>query len=242
MSSDRSLLRTLSVDIGGSGVKVMVLNQAGEPQTDRARVDTPQPPFPEKIIEAIADLTQTQGDFDRISVGFPGVVRRGVTTTAANLDPAWLGFDLQTALSKQFGKPVRVVNDADMQGLGAIAGQGVELMITLGTGVGSALFLDGKLVPNLEMGHHPFRRGETYEEQLGRSALEDIGQKRWNDRLEKAIARLEHLFNYDRLYIGGGEARKVTLDLPKNVTIVSNVMGLLGGIALWKEDKTLHEQ
>jgi len=242
MSPDRSLLRTLSVDIGGSGVKVMVLNQAGEPQTDRARVDTPQPPFPEKIIEAIADLTQTQGDFDRISVGFPGVVRRGVTTTAANLDPAWLGFDLETALSKQFGKPVRVVNDADMQGMGAIAGQGVELMITLGTGIGSALFLDGELIPNLEMGHHPFRKGETYEAQLGRSALEDIGQRRWNYRLEKAIAHLEHLFNYDRLYIGGGEARKVTLDLPKNVTIVSNVMGLLGGIALWKEDRTLYER
>jgi polyphosphate glucokinase len=237
MNSDRSLLRTLSIDIGGSGIKVMVLNQAGVPQTERARVDTPHPPLPEKIIEAIVDLTQTQGNFDRISVGFPGVVHQGVTTTAANLDPAWLGFNLETALSKQFGKPVRVVNDADMQGMGAIAGQGVELMITLGTGVGSALFLNGKLVPNLEVGHHPFRKGETYEEQLGRSALEDIGQKRWNQRLKKAIARLEHLFNYDRLYIGGGEAQKVTLDLPTNAAIVSNVMGLLGGIALWKGEE-----
>jgi polyphosphate glucokinase len=97
-------------------------------------------------------------------------------------------------------------------------------------------------MPNLEVGHHPFRKGETYKEQLGRSALKDIGQKRWNQRLKKAIARLEHLFNYDRLYIGGREAQKVTLDLPENAAIVSNVMGLLGGIALWKGEISAREQ
>jgi polyphosphate glucokinase len=107
----------------------------------------------------------------------------------------------------------------------------------LGTGVGSALFLNGKLVPNLEMGHHAFRKGETYEEQLGRAALEEIGAKRWNRRLEKAIAQLERLFNFDRLYLGGGEARKINLDLPENVTVVSNVLGLLGGIALWRDEQ-----
>lgn len=228
-------LRTLAVDIGGSGVKVMVLDESGEPLTDRARVDTPQPPLPEKVIEAIAQLAATQGKFDRASVGFPGVVRQGKTETAANLDPAWIGFDLESALSQQLGQPVRVANDADLQGFAAIAGRGVELVVTLGTGFGSALFLNGKLVPNLEMGHHPFRKGETYEEQLGRAALEAVGQEKWNRRLEKAIATLEHLFNYDHLYIGGGEARKVTLKLPAHVSIVPNVLGLLGGIALWRD-------
>jgi polyphosphate glucokinase len=234
MGSDR---KTLSIDIGGSGIKMLVLNETGEPLTDRARVETPQPPVPERVLAAIGELVASQGSFDRVSVGFPGVVRHGITYTAVNLDQAWIGFDLASTLSQQIGKPVRVANDADIQGLGAIAGQGVELVLTLGTGVGSALFLNGKLVPNLEMGHHAFRKGETYEEQLGRAALEEIGAKRWNRRLEKAIAQLERLFNFDRLYLGGGEARKINLDLPENVTVVSNVLGLLGGIALWRDEQ-----
>ncbi|NJL36082.1 MAG: ROK family protein [Leptolyngbyaceae cyanobacterium SM1_4_3] len=227
-------MKTLAVDIGGSGVKALVLDEAGEPQTNRSRVDTPQPATPEKIVGAIAQLASDQ-TFDRVSVGFPGVVRQGIIGTAVNLDASWIGFDLGITLTEKLGKPVRVANDADIQGLGAISGQGIELVVTLGTGFGSALFVDGRLVPNLEMGHHPFRKDETYEQQLGRAALESIGKKRWNRRLEKAIATLEHLFNYNRLYIGGGEAKQVTLGLPANVTLVGNIMGLLGGIALWRD-------
>jgi polyphosphate glucokinase len=228
-------IRTLTVDIGGSGIKVLVLDQAGKALTERSRVDTPQPPLPDVVIEAIANLASGQGEFERVSVGFPGVVRGGITETAANLVPDWVGFDLATVLSKRLAKPVRVANDADVQGLGAISGKGVELVVTLGTGFGSALFLDGKLVPNLEMGHHEFRKGETYEQQLGRAAMDKVGEKKWNNRLGKAIASLEHLFNYDFLYIGGGEAKKVTLQLPANVKIVPNVSGLLGGIGLWRD-------
>lgn len=228
-------IRTLTVDIGGSGIKVMVLDQAGKALTERSRVETPQPPLPDVVIEAIANLASAQGEFERVSVGFPGVVRGGITETAANLAPAWVGFDLATVLSKRLAKPVRVANDADVQGLGAISGKGVELVVTLGTGFGSALFLDGKLVPNLEMGHHEFRKGETYEQQLGRAAMDKVGEKKWNNRLGKAIASLEHLFNYDCLYIGGGEAKKVTLQLPANVKLVPNVSGLLGGIGLWQD-------
>lgn len=229
-------MRTLSVDIGGSGIKIIVLDESGEPVTERVRVETPQPPLPEAVIGAIASLSASQQvEFDRVSVGFPGVVRHGVTFTAVNLNPDWVGFDLAKALFERLGKPVRVINDADMQGLGAISGQGVELVITLGTGFGSALFVDGKLVPNLEMGHHPFRKGETYEQQLGRAALDEVGKKRWNSRLGHAIATLERLFNYDCLYIGGGETKKVSIDLPQNVKIVPNVAGLLGGMALWRD-------
>lgn len=233
--SDYKGIKTLSVDIGGSGTKVMVLDETGNPLTERARVDTPNPSTPDRIIEVICELASTQGEFDRVSVGFPGVVRGGVTETAANLDDTWIGFNLGQSLTEKLGKPVRVANDADIQGLGAIKGHGVELVITLGTGFGSALFVNGRLVPNLEMGHHPFRKGETYEEQLGRPALEEIGKKRWNRRLERAIAELEHLFNYDALYLGGGEAKKVSLDLPPNVSIVPNILGLVGGIALWRD-------
>ena len=235
MTEENGALCTLSVDIGGSGVKVMLLDRHGHPLTEKARTETPQPAKPALVIDAIAALAATQGEFHRVSVGFPGVVRSGVTATAVNLDPDWIGFDLATALSKRLNKPVRVINDADMQGLGAISGKGVELVITLGTGFGSALFVDGKLVPNLEMGHHPFRKEETYEQQLGRAALEKVGEKKWNKHLEKAIACLQHLFNYDYLYIGGGEAERVNIQLPENVKIIPNVTGLLGGIALWRD-------
>ncbi|MEH2287974.1 ROK family protein [Nostoc sp.] len=237
MVEENGSIRTLSVDIGGSGVKAIVLDITGHSVTERVRLETPKPATPDVVINAIAALAAAQGEFDRVSVGFPGVVRSGVTETAVNLHPDWIGFNLETALSKQLNKPIRVINDADMQGFGAIALEGVELVITLGTGFGSALFVDGKLVPNMEMGHHPFRKGETYEQQLGRAELEKIGEKRWNRRLEKAIASLQHLFNYDYLYIGGGEAVKVNLQLPSNVKLIPNITGLLGGIALWRDEK-----
>jgi polyphosphate glucokinase len=234
MTKKKQHIRTLSVDIGGSGIKTIVLDEAGEALTERNRVPTPNPAQPEPVIQAIASLAAEQGEFDRVSVGFPGVVRHGVVYTAANLHPDWVKFNLETVLSERLGKPVRVCNDADMQGLGAIAGVGVELVITLGTGFGTALFVDGKLVPNLEGGHHPFRKGETYEQQLSRNALEQVGKRRWNKRLEKALESWQNLFNCDRIYIGGGEAKKIAIELPENVTIIPNINGLLGGIALWK--------
>ncbi|MTJ11597.1 ROK family protein [Anabaena sp. UHCC 0187] len=235
MLEDNGSIRTLSVDIGGSGVKAMVLDITGKPLTERGRLETPQPATPEVVINTVVVLAASQGEYHRVSVGFPGVVRSGVTESAANLHCDWIGFDLATILSARLNKPVKVINDADMQGLGAIAGKGVELVITLGTGFGSALFVDGKLVPNMEMGHHPFRKGETYEEQLGRAALDKIGEKKWNKRLQKAIASLQHLFNYDYLYIGGGEAVRINMNLPLNVKLIPNITGLLGGIALWKD-------
>lgn len=234
MAEETKQVQTLAVDIGGSGVKVLIMDAQGNPIGDRDRLETPQPATPQAVLDVIVKLADGKS-FDRVSVGFPGVVKAGVTQTAVNLHPDWIGFDLATALTQALGKPVRVINDADMQGLGAISGQGVEMVITLGTGVGSALFIDGKLVPNMELGHHPFRKGETYEEQLGREALDQIGKKQWNERLTKAIATLEHLLNYDWLYIGGGNTKKIEIDLPANVKIVPNVMGLLGGIALWRD-------
>jgi polyphosphate glucokinase len=225
-------LRTLAVDIGGSGIKVMVLDEVGNPLCDRQRLKTPNPAKVQKVVETIEILAKAQ-EYDRVSVGFPGVVQNGVIKTAVNLHDDWLQYDLAVNLSKLLSKPVKVMNDADMQGFGAISGKGVELVITLGTGFGSALFVEGKLVPNLEMGHHPFRKGETYEEQLGRAALDKYGAKKWNLRLEKAIACLEPVFNYEALYIGGGETKQINFDLPANVKIVPNVAGLLGGIKLW---------
>ena len=227
--------KTLTVDIGGSGIKAMVLDSKGNPISKRKRVPTPRPAKPDSVLGAIIKLAKKQSDFDRVSVGFPGVIRKGVTETAVNLHKNWIGFNLEEALSNKLGKPVRVLNDADVQGFGAISGKGVELVVTLGTGFGSALFLDGKLVPNLEVAHHPFHGGRTYEEHLGSAALEKAGRKKWQRRVMQAIESLEHLFNYDTLYIGGGNARRLTFDFPPNVKIIPNVAGLLGGIALWRD-------
>ena len=136
--------------------------------------------------------------------------------------------------SSRWRKPVRVCNDAAVQGYGAINGKGLELVITLGTGFGSSLFINGTLVPGLELAHHPWRKDKTYEEYLGKKALEKYGKKRWNKLLEKAITQLESLFNYDHLFIGGGNADKINFSLPAKATRVPNEDGLLGGVALWK--------
>ena len=229
--------RTLCVDIGGTGIKTIVLDGAGEPVTERIKVETPRPATPRAVLRVISGLAKQQGEFDRVSVGFPGVVRKGVTETAWNLGPTWIGFDLDKALTQALGKPVRCANDADVQGLGVVKGKGVEVVITLGTGFGSSLFLDGRLVPNMQLAHHAGWRRKTYEEELGLKALKKTGKKRWNRRVLKAIASLEALFNYDALYIGGGNAAKITADLPRRVKIVSNVAGLLGGIALWRGEE-----
>jgi len=184
------------------------------------------------LVELVAPLPPA----DRVLVGFPGVVRRGKILTAHNLgDDLWRGFDLDLALTKALGKPVRVLNDADIQGLGAITGEGVEMVITLGTGLGSSLAEDGRLSTHLELAHHPFRKDETYEEQLGNAALEDVGKKRWNRRVEKAIETLRILTHFDHLYIGGGNAKAIKFDLPDDVSLVSNELGMRGGIWLWRE-------
>ncbi len=228
--------RTLAVDIGGTGVKTMLLDASGKPMTDRLRAKTPNPSNPKSIIAIISDFAKKLGDFDRVSVGFPGVIKKGVVYTAANLDKRWIQYDFATALSKELGKPVRVANDAVVQGLGAVTGMGVELVITLGTGMGAALYLDGRPIPSLEMGHHPFRHDKTYEDYLGRHALAKEGRKKWNKRLGEAIDQLYRLFYYDRIYIGGGNAAKIAIKLPKNATVISNEDGILGGIKLWEHE------
>ncbi len=128
----------------------------------------------------------------------------------------WKAFKLEAELRKKLKKPVRVANDADVQGLGCVTGHGDELVITLGTGFGSVLFVDGHRI-HLELGHHPFRNGKTYEDELGIKAFLKKGKKKWNKHLREAIDELAKTFNYDRLYIGGGNAATINFKLPSNV-------------------------
>jgi polyphosphate glucokinase len=234
MSAEPTDPITLALDVGGTGVKGMLLNSKGKPISERERLETPQPATPEAICAVMDQIVQKLGDFDRVSVGFPGVVKHGATLTAHNLDKRWIDLDLQKVLTRRWRRPVKVANDAAVQGLAAIRGRGVELVITLGTGFGSSLFIDGRLVPGLELAHHPWRKDKTYEEHFGKFGLQDLGEKKWNKLLKKAIGQIEFLFNYDHLYIGGGNATKINFKLPKDVTRVPNQDGLLGGAALWR--------
>ncbi len=122
-----------------------------------------------------------------------------------------------------------------MQGLAVVRGTGLELVVTLGTGVGTALFRDGELMPHLELAHHPVRGRKTYNEYLGDRARKKTGARQWNRRVRHVMDILHTLLNYDRVYIGGGNARRVTFDLDRNMRLVSNDAGMLGGIALWRD-------
>ena len=241
---------TLAIDIGGTGLKASVLDGTGSMVADRVRVDTSYPVSPDQMVATLKKLVEPLPPFDRVSVGFPGMVRRGTVLTAPHfvtkagpgteVDPdlvkAWSNFDLAGALQAAFGKPTKVANDADLQGAAVVTGEGLELVVTLGTGVGTALFYDGHLCPHMEFAHHPLRKDETYNEVLGDAARREIGAKKWNKRVAEAIATLDHLFMYDHLYIGGGNAKHVATPLPDRVSLIDNAAGILGGIKLWERD------
>ncbi len=225
---------TLAFDIGGSHLKAGILSSAGDMISDRVRILTPKPAKPKAVVRGLVGLADQLKQFDRITIGFPGVVRRDTVFTAPNLGTKlWHGFKLASVISDQLGKPVRMLNDASVQGLGVIEGRGTECVITMGTGMGFAHFLDGRLAPHLELSQHPIKGGKTYDEYVGEKALEKVGRKRWNRRVRKIIEVLETVVMYDTLYIGGGNSRLIEPPLPPNVKIVSNEAGITGGMRAW---------
>ncbi|HEY1826776.1 MAG TPA: ROK family protein [Acidimicrobiales bacterium] len=242
---------TLAIDIGGTGLKASVLGSDGSMAADRVRVATTYPMSPQQMVEALTALVKRLPEFDRVSAGFPGMVRRGHILSAPHfvtkkgpgtpVDPelfkAWSDFDMATALTAALGKPAKVANDADVQGAAVVQGKGLEVVITLGTGFGTAVFMDGQLMPHLEIAHQPFRKTETYNDQLGELARKKIGDHHWNRRVQKAVANLDGLFFFDHLFIGGGNAGRVKRDdlgkMLERITVVDNSAGILGGIKLW---------
>ena len=228
----------LAIDVGGTGLKAAILSGDGEMLTKRIRVETPHPCKPDQLVDALVKLVEPLAGFEFVSVGFPGVVRHGKIITAPNLGTEELGgFDLAGVLQERLGKPVRVINDADMQGFGAIEGKGLEMVITLGTGFGSALFMDGRLAPHLEIAHLPFRKNKDYDQVIGDKARKKVGKKAWNRRVKRAIETLRALTHFDKLYIGGGNAEKINFELDPDVKIISNECGVRGGAWLWREKK-----
>jgi polyphosphate glucokinase len=238
---------TLAIDIGGTGLKASVLDAQGAMVADRVVVKTTYPCSPTKLVDDLSALVAPLPAADRVSAGFPGMMRKGLVLSAPHfvteagpgtkvddeLVAQWNRFDLAGALKKRLGKPTKVANDADLQGAAVVSGKGLELVITLGTGVGTALFFDGRLLPHLEFAHHPFRKGETYNEQLGDATRKVVGNGRWNKRVRRAIDTMRALTFFDHCYIGGGNAKHLTGDLPADVGTVDNAAGILGGIKLW---------
>ncbi|MGZ3765262.1 MAG: ROK family protein [Mucilaginibacter sp.] len=229
--------RFLSIDIGGSNIKATILNDKGALQMEYDKIPTPTPANPENVVNTIKKLVKSFPAYDMVSVGFPGYVKNGVIKTAPNLgSDFWKDFDLSKKLEVELGKPARVVNDADMQGLGVVSGKGLEMVITLGTGFGTALLVDGQLMPHLELAHHPFAKGKTYDDYVGERALEKEGIQKWNRRMKKVLKVLKTVINYDVLYIGGGNSDKLNFKLDKNIKLVTNQDGIKGGSRLWLKD------
>jgi len=227
---------TLGIDIGGTALKASVLDKHGRMIVERARMPTPYPCSPKVLLRALVKLVAPLPSFDRISIGFPGVVRGGHIVTAPHFGKkAWRGYALEAAVAERLERPARLLNDAEVQGLGVITARGLEVVLTLGTGIGSAVFADGWLAPHLELAQHPLYKGETYKEYAGNEALHRYGKKKWNRRVLKTIEAVDSLLHYDVLYLGGGNARHLTIDLPRNVRIASNDNGITGGIHLWDE-------
>jgi polyphosphate glucokinase len=241
---------TLSIDIGGSGFKASVVNTQGIMTTDRLRVDTPYPCPPDILVSTLTELVQPLLAVHRVSVGFPGLVRRGHVIEVPSLsrreyggerDPelaeAWHGFDLAHTLAQAFQLPTKVVNDADMQGCAVVGGSGMEFVMTLGTGVGTALFNDGTLLPHLELSHGPFRDGQSFDILLGNAQRKEVGNERWIKRVRKAIRDFDDMLFFDHLYVGGGNAKHLSPgDVGPKGTIVPNTSGILGGVRVWDLD------
>jgi len=237
--------RILAIDVGGTGLKAAIIDAAGEMKSDRVRVATPHPCTPEQLVDTLAGLVKPLVDEHHptlMSIGFPGFVRNNCVLTAPNIGvDGWYGFPLAEKLAARLGGlAARMINDAEMQGFAAIEGRGIELVLTLGTGAGTALFRDGELMPHLELAHHPVSKDRTYDEYIGNAAREKAGSRRWNKRVEKVIGILASLVHYDKLWIGGGNAERLKFKLPENVGVVSNAAGIEGGAKLW-HPKSLRE-
>jgi polyphosphate glucokinase len=228
--------QTLAIDIGGTGLKASVLDETGKMVEEHVRVPTPYPLTPDLLVDTLVKLTAPLTAYDRVSIGFPGVVRDGRILTAPHFKgKAWRDYPLADTLADRFGKPARLLNDAEVQGLAIVKKRGLEVVLTLGTGVGTAVFTNGALTPHLELAHHPIRKDKTYNDYLGNVARRAIGRKKWNKRVLKTIEVVYALLHYDVLYLGGGNAARIDVTLPDNVHVASNDAGITGGIHLWDE-------
>lgn len=227
----RARQRTLAIDVGGSSVKCALLDARGRLASETIREDTPERFTPVQLLTLIQRLAKQMPGYDRVAVGIPGIVHRDVVyALPASGSRAFKRFQLGARLNNLLGARVRVTNDAAMHGLAVIRGDGVEMVITLGTGLGTALFIDGVLSAHyqtLPEQDEPFSA-------FGKAALKKIGRVRWEQRVSRLFDQLRGITNYDRLYVGGGNAELLRGEMPSRVTIIDSASGILGGYRLWE--------
>jgi polyphosphate glucokinase len=223
---------TLSIDVGGSNVKAAVLGKMGDLVTAPFKEETPKRLTPRGLLSLFEHMARQVPHYDRVAVGIPGIVHRDVIySLPAAGRRGFKGFALGRELHQRIGVPVRVTNDATMHGLAIIRGEGVEMVITLGTGLGTALFIDGVLSAHYQtLADAGQPKGSPYGDEARRKA----GRRRWERRVLKLIAQLGRVTNFDRLYVGGGNAKRLGSPLPRRVTRIDNVAGVLGGHRLWE--------
>lgn len=245
-------MTTLAIDCGGGGIKASVLDDAGTMRAQPTRVPTPYPLTTALFVETLVDVAAMLPKAERATVGLPGMVRHGVvvstphyvtkagprTRVLPELVEQWSGFDAQRALSEAFGIPTRVLNDAEVHGAGVIAGAGLEVVMTLGTGLGFAVFDGNRLAPHMEMSQAPVRWGLSYDTYIGEHERRRLGDALWSRRVAKVVEGLRPVFLWDRLYLGGGNSRHVTpavvTRLGDDVVIVPNSAALVGGARVWQ--------
>ena len=242
---------TLSIDCGGLSIKASVLDDEGTMHAQSVAVPTPYPLSPTRLLEIFSDIAAQLPKADRLTIGFPGMVRHGVVVHTPHyintkgprtkVDPelfmAWKGFDLQSAVLAKFGVQTLVLNDAEVHGAGVVAGSGFEVVLTLGTGLGCAVFDGGKLAPHIELSHAPVRRSTIYDEWIGEHERRRLGDSFWSRRIRMMVADLRPVFLWDRLYLGGGNSRRIRPEvieaLGDDVVIVPNAAGIMGGARAW---------
>jgi polyphosphate glucokinase len=247
---------TLAVDCGGTGLKASVLDAAGTLHAKPLRVPTPYPMPTARFLDELADLAACLPHADRATVGIPGMIRHGVviatphyvtesgprTRRLDHLVEEWTGFDARAAITSRLGVPTKVLNDAEVHGAGVVTGAGLELVLTLGTGLGCALFDGGRLAPHLELSQAPVRWGQSYDTYIGDKERRRLGPAFWSRRVRRVIDALRPVFLWDRLYVGGGNARVLTAEtiavLGDDVVIVPNTAGIVGGVRAWELDTT----
>jgi polyphosphate glucokinase len=227
----RARQRTLAIDVGGSRVKCALLDARGRMATEKLREDTPERFTPTQLLALIERMAAQMPRYDRVAVGVPGIVHRDVVySLPASGSRAFKRFELGARLADLLGTRVRVTNDAAMHGLAAIRGDGVEMVITLGTGLGTALFIDGVLSAHYQTLPEQDQPFSPY----GDDARRQMGRKRWEKRVRELFDQLRDITNYDRLYVGGGNAERLRGEMPSRVTRIESEAGLLGGYRLWE--------
>jgi polyphosphate glucokinase len=211
-------MKILGIDVGGSGIKGALVNtKSGNLATKRIRIKTPKPSKPKAVMETIGKIINAIDYSGPIGVGFPAVVQDGVVRTAANVDDKWINYPGARKMSRAFGFPVTMINDADAAGIAEMrfgAGtkqKGAVMILTLGTGIGSALFIDGRLVPNLELGHIFLRGHKIDAEDYASDRIrvdEALSWEAWADRLDVYLNHLERIFSPNLFILGGGVSKK----------------------------------